>query len=177
MYVVAIFALALLSPLPFVSPFVYDVQDVEAQSSPFGTGDTNNPDLQNQSTSDIATNVDPSKITLTSISDNANQAYAIAGDTITVTFTAEEILHYNATATIHGKNASISSFNNTINASITVLETDPDGYANFEINVTSNFGMISVSEADLTNGNAVFVDKHRASHKNKWSYSSIRYTK
>ena len=55
MYVVAIFALALLSPLPFVSPFVYDVQDVEAQSSPFGTGDTNNPDLQNQSTSDIAT--------------------------------------------------------------------------------------------------------------------------
>ena len=38
MYVVAIFALALLSPLPFVSPFVYDVQNVEAQI-PFDTSD------------------------------------------------------------------------------------------------------------------------------------------
>ena len=38
MYVVAIFALALLSPLPFVSPFVYDVQNVEAQT-PFGAND------------------------------------------------------------------------------------------------------------------------------------------
>ena len=41
MYVVAIFALALLSPLPFISPFVYDVQNVEAQSPPlFGPSDT-----------------------------------------------------------------------------------------------------------------------------------------
>ena len=32
MYAVAVFALALLSPLPFISPFDYTVQDAMAQS-------------------------------------------------------------------------------------------------------------------------------------------------
>ena len=118
MYVVAIFALALLSPLPFVSPFVYDVQNVEAQT-PFGANDR-----------DISPPIETSpqkfdSYDLTSSTDNTNnQSYAKAGDTITVTFTTDDILHYNATATINDKDASVSIFNNTLNASITVLETD-----------------------------------------------------
>ena len=133
MYVVAIFALALLSPLPFVSPFVYDVQNVEAQT-PFGTSDQNN---------DISSPVETSPqdfntFDLTSSTDNTNPSYAKAGDTITVTFTTDDILHYNATATINDKDASVSIFNNVLTASIPVLETDPDGYINFEINVSSD---------------------------------------
>ena len=70
MYVVAIFALALLSPLPFVSPFVYDVQNVEAQI-PFDTSDR-----------DISSPIEtaPQKFDsydLTSSTDNTNnQSYA-----------------------------------------------------------------------------------------------------
>ena len=52
----------------------------------------------------------------------------------------------------------VSDFYNTLNASITVLETDPDGYINFEI-VSSDLDKSSVSDADIT-GNVVFVDKH-----------------
>ena len=88
MYVVAIFALALLSPLPFVSPFVYDVQNVEAQSSNFDII-TNNADQQSQSTAPQELNT----FTLTSSTDNTNPSYAKAGDTITVTFTTDDILH------------------------------------------------------------------------------------
>ena len=154
MYVVAIFALALLSPLPFVSPFVYDVQNVEAQSSNFDII-TNNADQQSQSTAPQELNT----FTLTSSTDNTNPSYAKAGDTITVTFTTDDILHYNATATINDKNASVSIFNNVLTASITVLETDPDGYINFEINVSSDLDKRSVSDADI-NGDVVFVDKH-----------------
>ena len=152
MYVVAIFALALLSPLPFVSPFVYDVQNVEAQSSNFDII-TNNADQQSQSTAPQELNT----FTLTSSTDNTNPSYAKAGDTITVTFTTDDILHYNATATINDKNASVSIFNNVLTASITVLETDPDGYINFEINVSSDLDKRSVSDADI-NGDVVFVD-------------------
>ena len=47
MYIVAIFALALLSPLPFVSPFMYDSQDAMAQEPPFGQGE----DVQNPTSS------------------------------------------------------------------------------------------------------------------------------
>ena len=35
MYTIIVFALALLSPMPFISPFDYGVQDATAQS-PFG---------------------------------------------------------------------------------------------------------------------------------------------
>ena len=156
MYVVAIFALALLSPLPFVSPFVYDVQNVEAQSS-FDTI-PDNIDPQSQQTD---TNVFTS-FTLTSSSSNTNnQAYAKAGDTITISFTADNTLHYNATATIHGRNAPVSISDDTLHATITVLETDPDGYANFTINASNDFESESVlSDANLTEGSTVYVDKH-----------------
>ena len=40
-----------------------------------------------------------------------------------------------------------------------MLETDADGFANFDINMSNDFGTISVSDNDLT-GDAVFVDKH-----------------
>ena len=100
------------------------------------------------------------QISLTSSTDNTNQSYAKAGDTITVTFTTDDILHYNATATINGRDASVSIFNNVLNASINVLETDPDGYINFEINVSSDLDKRSVSDADITTGNVAFVDKH-----------------
>ena len=156
MYVVAIFALALLSPLPFISPFVYDVQNVEAQSPPlFGPSDT---DTLTRSFPSIPT-IDPNTFTLTSSSDNTNSSYAKAGDTITISFATTETLHYNATATIHGRSASVSIFDNILNATITVLETDADGFANFDINMSNDFGTISVSDNDLT-GDAVFVDKH-----------------
>ena len=158
MYVVAIFALALLSPLPFISPFMYDVQNVEAQlqSPPFGPSGTDNTIQSLPSTSTI----EPSTFTLTSSSDNINPSYAKAGDTITVNFTTTVTLHYNATATIHGRSASVSIFDNILIATITILETDPDGYANFDIDMSNDFGTISVSNAKLTTGTAVFVDKH-----------------
>ena len=163
MYVVAIFALALLSPLPFVTPFAYDVQSVAAQT-PFGTGETNDtsmPDPIPPDTSPIEPqNEAPPTGTLTSSSNNVNNpAYAKAGDTITVTFTADGTLHYNATATIHGRSAAVSIFENILNASITVLESDADGYANFEINTSNNLGTTSLSETNLID-DAVFVDKH-----------------
>ena len=42
-----------------------------------------------------------------------------------------------------------------------MLETDPDGYANFTINVSNDFGSKSVlSDANLTSGTTVYVDKH-----------------
>ncbi len=156
MYAVAIFALVLLSPLPFISPFAYDVQDVAAAELTFGAGDQENQPLSLP----IITLTEPVTGNITTSSNNTNPAYANAGDTITVNFKANETLHYNATATIHGKYATVSVLGNELNATITILETDPDGYANFEINVSSNSGDISLSEENLSQGTTpVFVDK------------------
>ena len=47
MYVMVVFALALLSPLPFISPFEYNVQDATAQS-PFGPSDSTAPPSNHQ---------------------------------------------------------------------------------------------------------------------------------
>ena len=156
MYTVAIFALVLLSPLPFVSPFAYDVQDVAAQESIFDVSD------EKKQSSPLSTIplVEPITSDITTSSNNTNPAYANAGDTITVNFKADETLHYNATATIHGKYATVSILDDELNATITILETDPDGYANFEINVSSNSGEISLSGENLSQGTTpVFVDK------------------
>ena len=110
MYIVAIFALALLSPLPFVSPFMYDSQDAMAQEPPFGQGeDVQNPTSSTQpdstftgstseSNSTDSQPISPQELTITSLtssSNNTNSNYAIAGE-ITVSFTANETIHYNA---------------------------------------------------------------------------------
>ena len=175
MYIVAIFALALLSPLPFVSPFMYDSQDAMAQEPPFGQGeDVQNPTSSTQpdstftgstseSNSTDSQPISPQELTITSLtssSNNTNSNYAIAGDVITVSFTANETIHYNASAKIHDRDAIVSILDDKLNATITVLETDADGYANFTINMSSNSGFITVTEVDLTDGPRVFVDKH-----------------
>ena len=118
MYIVAIFALALLSPLPFVSPFMYDSQDAMAQEPPFGQGeDVQNPTSSTQpdstftgstseSNSTDSQPISPQELTITSLtssSNNTNSNYAIAGDVITVSFTANETIHYNASAKIHDR--------------------------------------------------------------------------
>ena len=53
MYVMVVFALALLSPLPFISPFEYNVQDATAQS-PFGPSDSTAPPSNHQIEIDAA---------------------------------------------------------------------------------------------------------------------------
>ena len=58
MYVMVVFALALLSPLPFISPFGYNVQDATAQS-PFGPSDSTAPPSNHQ----IETNAENAIIT------------------------------------------------------------------------------------------------------------------
>ena len=147
MYVVAIFALALLSPLPFVSPFVYDVQNVEAQSSNFDII-TNNADQQSQSTAPQELNT----FTLTSSTDNTNPSYAKAGDTITVTFTTDDILHYchitiNISSDTDLLSRSLDTFisklmypsgsvsNTVIDAVRTLLKIDTDAFLSFIVAV------------------------------------------
>ena len=70
MYTIIVFALALLSPMPFISPFDYGVQDATAQSpfGPFGS-DQNLPTdaiTQNTSTIDIVTSVTDLSASITS---------------------------------------------------------------------------------------------------------------
>ena len=70
MYTIIVFALALLSPMPFISPFDYGVQDATAQSpfGPFGS-DQNLPTdaiAQNTSTIDIVTSVTDLSASITS---------------------------------------------------------------------------------------------------------------
>ena len=125
MYVVAIFALALLSPLPFVSPFVYDVQNVEAQI-PFDTSDR-----------DISSPIEtaPQKFDsydLTSSTDNTNnQSYCKSWRHNYRNF-YQQMTYYITMPRAdqsNDKDASVSIFNiHPYSASITVLETDPDGY-------------------------------------------------
>ena len=101
MYTIIVFALALLSPMPFISPFDYGVQDATAQSpfGPFGS-DQNLPTdaiAQNTTTFDIVTSVTDLSASITSpdvsgISTSAslfgiasatinNTPYAIVSDT------------------------------------------------------------------------------------------------
>ena len=84
MYIVAIFALALLSPLPFVSPFMYDSQDAMAQEPPFGQGeDVQNPTSSTQpdstftgstseSNSTDSQPISPQELTITSLTSSSN---------------------------------------------------------------------------------------------------------
>ena len=70
MYTIIVFALALLSPMPFISPFDYGVQDATAQSpfGPFGS-DQNLPTdaiAQNTTTFDIVTSVTDLSASITS---------------------------------------------------------------------------------------------------------------
>ncbi|MDI1495715.1 MAG: FG-GAP repeat domain protein [Cenarchaeum symbiont of Oopsacas minuta] len=158
MYIVAIFALVLLSPLPFVSPFSYDVQSAHAQTHP------PDPPTFDNSEQNTQTHIEPSLeiLNLNIKSDNVgNVKYANTGNTITINFSANEILHYNATAVIHNKPATVSISDKTAIASITILETDPDGYANFTLTVSSRLGLTNISDIDLVDGDTtVFVDKH-----------------
>ena len=78
MYVMVVFALALLSPLPFISPFGYNVQDATAQS-PFGPSDSTAPPSNHQ----IETNAENAIITKLSHTFRAT-AFDLGGGSVPV---------------------------------------------------------------------------------------------
>ncbi len=106
--------------------------------------------------------------TLTSVSiasDNANDPqWAKTGDTITLSFTASEVLkNFQTTATIAGKTATVTpgcsgSSCTSYTASITVSDTDPEGVANFTIDFEDRAGNSGTQVTATTNTSSVTID-------------------
>lgn len=91
-------------------------------------------------------------------SNNANTSFAKVGNTVTISFTSNELLN-SPSATIGGMAAAISNVGLNYTATRTVDGTEPQGLAAIVVNYTDVAGnAASATNADITNGSSVTLD-------------------
>jgi len=92
-------------------------------------------------------------------SNNPDTTWAKVGDTVTVTFTGDELLSTQV-GTIVTQTATISDLGSeTYTASYEMAETDPEGVIEFEIIVTDSVGINSDPVTETTDESAVIFDR------------------
>ena len=88
---------------------------------------------------------------------NQNPKYAKAGDTLDITFTANDTLAYH-TSQILGLDANVIVNDAVYNAMVTVPSTPMESYATFTINVANAHGTsVTITENNISSSN-VFID-------------------
>ncbi|MDI1495344.1 MAG: LVIVD repeat-containing protein, partial [Cenarchaeum symbiont of Oopsacas minuta] len=158
MYIAVILLLVLLSPLPFISPFEYNVQSILAQefSSPPPQNSTN------KSTTQIITTIDADPITVTSltIASNGNgNIHAREGQNVTVTLTTDGTDLGNVTGAILGRAFTTVANANGFATFTNLVESGDNGNATFSITVTNSSGnQITITQDDITDDTFVTTD-------------------
>ena len=119
----------------------------------------------NVSSAGSSVTIDKTAPTLTSVaieSDNANTAYAKAGDEITLTITADEDLIAAPTVFLAGRSATVASVGGSstdYTASITTNSTDTQGQVAISIAFSDLSGNAGTEVTATTNGSSVIFDR------------------
>lgn len=102
----------------------------------------------------------PPTLTVVSISsDNASSTWAKLGDTLTLTFTADEAIN-TPTVTLAGRSASVGLVSgNTWSATLTVNDADPEGLASLAIAFSDLANNAGAAVTATTDSSAVTIDK------------------
>ncbi len=125
--------------------------DLAGNSGPIQIGPTDN----------YVFSIDRTPPSLTSVSiksSNAVAGYATTNNVITLTFNTSEVINY-PTVIILGRQASVTEYNGTQIAVITVVSSDPSGVVPFSITCPDPAGNISAPVSATTDGTSVTVDK------------------
>ena len=169
--IVLIFALVLLSPLPFVSPFSYNIQPVQAEIfySPQIPGNykSSNHVLGNaEPAAENTSSIIIKTFTIKSNNSNNNVAYAKAGDRLTLILVINDTIKNHTVNILNGTNYTTildgapsdqSFINDSLEIILIVSNNTFESYATFNITVTNSKGDIrNITQTDLTSN--IFVD-------------------
>ena len=91
------------------------------------------------------------------ISGGVNQSYVKAGDLATVYVSANNTIS-SVSATIFGRSVQANHSGNTTNATVTVLENDPQGFVDFSLNIVDVDGNLVTATPQILTGSNIQVD-------------------